>query len=123
MKTTTTKHKTNSNHVRTQIRAHILDRVNDNEGEPFPNIAEAAAHVRAEFERVAGYAHNLRRFPNAQERFHDYLMGLPFSFEFYTQAIIDFLNGLGINPEGREFAPDKSARLYSYLIYKEVTSH
>ena len=116
----TTKHRTNSTHVRAQIRAHILDRVNDNEGEPFPTIQEAAAHVRAEFERAAGYPANLRRFPNQQDRFLDYLGGLPFSFEFYTQAIAEFLDGLGINPQGAKYKAEKSARLYHCLIFREV---
>ena len=118
--TTTTKHRTNSNHVRGLIRAHIVECVTDNEGEPFPTIQEAAAHVRAEFERAAGYPANLRRFPNQQKRFVDYLGGLPFSFEFYTQAIEEFLDGLGINPQGAKYKAEESARLYYYLIFREV---
>jgi hypothetical protein len=115
-----TKHRTNSNHVRGLIRAHIMESVTDGEGDQFPTLTDAAAHVRAEFERVAGYPANLRRFPNTEERFADYLGGLPYSFEFYDNAIAEFLDGLGINPQGAKYKAQDSARLYHYLIFREV---
>ena len=112
--------RTNSKTVRLAIRQHILEEVTDGKGDPFPTFDDAKAHLLAEFERVANYTANLRRIPNNQDRFHDYLMGLPFGFEYTNKGIADFLNGLGINPDGREFDPEKSASLYSYLIYREI---
>ena len=112
--------KTNSKAVRDQIRAHILENVTDDNGDTFPTQADAAEHLRSEFERAAGYPANLKRFPNHQERFHDYLMGIPFGFEFENWKITEFLNGLGINPTGKEYDAEKSARLYTCLIYKEI---
>ena len=112
--------KTNSKAVKEAIRQHITNCVTDGNGDTFPTFKEAAARLRAEFHRVADYAHNLKRFPNNQDRFHDYLMGIPFGFEFENHKINEFLNGLGINPTGKEYDAEKSARLYTYLIYKEI---
>ena len=112
--------RTNSKAVRALIQAHILENVTDGNGDTFPTLPEAIAHLRAEFDRVANYPANLRRFPNNQDRFHDYLMGIPFGFEFTHHGIAEFLNGLGINPTGKELNSEKSARLYSYLIFKEI---
>ena len=112
--------RTNSRIVREAIRAHILENVTDGNGDTFPTFAEAQAELRSEFARVAGYPANLRRFPNHQDRFHDYLMGIPYGFEFTNHGIAEFLNSLGINPDGEEFDPMKSARLYAYLIYREI---
>jgi hypothetical protein len=116
----TKKHRTSSKHVRELVRAHILESVTDGNGDTFPALPGAIAHLKAEFDRVANYPANLRRIPNDQDRFRDYLMGLPFGFEFTQHGIAEFLNGLGINPEGKEFDPEKSAHLYAYLIYREL---
>jgi hypothetical protein len=112
--------KTNSKEVKNAIRAHILESVTDDNGETFPTLDGAILRLRGEFERVANHPANLRRFPNNQERFHDYLMGSPFGFEYENHAIASFLDGLGITPQGKRFNAEKSARLYTYLIFKEV---
>lgn len=112
--------KTNSKAAREAIRAHILDCVTDENGDTFPEFPAARARLREEFERVAGYPSNLRRIPNNQDRFQDYLMGIPFGFEYTYSGIAEFLNSLGINPDGKKFAPEKSAKLYAYLIYREI---
>ena len=112
--------KTNSKTVREMIRAHILENVTDGNGDPFPAFEQARARLREEFARVADYPANVRRFPNNQDRFHDYLMGIPFGFEFTHVGISDFLTSLDINPKGKHFDGEKSARLYSYLIYKGI---
>ena len=112
--------KTNNKEVKNAIRAHILESVTDDSGETFPTLEGAIVRLKGEFERVANYPANLRRFPNNQERFHDYLMGLPFGFEYETHAIVSFLDSLGVNPQGEAFNAEKSARLYTYLIFKEV---
>lgn len=112
--------KTNSTPVRAAIRQHILENVTDNNGDTYATFPDAAARLASEFDRVANYPANLKRFPNGHGRFHDYLMGLPFGFEYTHQGIEDFLNSLGINPTGRKFDNDKSAKLYTYLIYSEM---
>ena len=57
-------------------------------------------------------------FPSGVD-FHDYLMGIPFDFEFWDYKITEFLESLEINPDGKEYDAEKSAR-YSYLIFKEI---
>ena len=115
--------RSNSKTVREAVKNHILASVMNSEGQEFTNIKEAANYMNSEFIRVAGHEYNLRKFPNTQERFSDYLNGLPFNFEFYYEDIKNFLNGLGINPEGKEYSDDQSAKMYHYLIYSEMTKN
>lgn len=113
--------KTNSKEVREQIRKHILECVNNPEtDQPFSTLEEAKERVKSEFNMVANYPYNLKRLPNTQERFSDYLLGIPFNFEYSIYEIQQYLNSLGINPEGRQFDEDKSLKLYHYLIFREV---
>jgi len=115
-----TKLRTNSKEVREKVRQHILESVLDEYGESFPSLKAACHKLLAEFERVAGHPYEVRRIPNNQERFRDWMMGLPFSFEYTHYGIAEFLNGLGINPEGKEYDSEKSSILYHYLIYSEA---
>lgn len=112
--------KTNSKQVREQIRQHILDCVYDYMEQEFPTFEQALDHLVNEFKRVANYPNNLKLIPNDQERFSNYLCGLPFHFEYSHAGIVEYLNSLGINPEGKEFSNDKSMHLYHYLIFKEL---
>lgn len=119
--TTAKKVSTNSKEVKEAIKNHILECVYDYEENTFPTLSQAKKHLLQEFERVAGHEYNLRKFPNHQARFADYLSGIPFWFEFETYKIEEFLNGLGINPEGKEFDANKTFQLYSYLIFRELS--
>jgi len=117
-----TKVKTNSKEVKIAIRAHILESVTDENGETFLTFESAQEHLRAEFQRVALYPQVNRSYIKSnQERFHDYIMGIPFGFEYQSHAIAAFLDGLGINPDGKSYDAHKSARLYTYLIYKQIS--
>jgi len=104
------------------IRAHILAAVYDYEENQFPTIHDACAHLAAEFERVANYPANVQRYPNPADRFHDYLMGLPFRFEYTHAGIDDTLNAWGLNPEGKTYPPEKAARTYTALIFREMNA-
>lgn len=42
------------------------------------------------------------------------------SFLIYHSEVTDFLNGLGINPEGKEYDSQKSWDLYKHLIASEI---
>lgn len=112
--------KTNNKEVRQAIKKHILDCVYDFEGNEFPDFDSAKNHLSNEFGRVANYSHNIRRIPNDQERFSDYLCGIPFNFEYMNCSIKEFLDSLGINPGGKEYTDEQSMKLYHYLIYKEI---
>ena len=112
--------RTNSKVVREAVRQHILDSVYDENEEEFGNIDDASEYLVSEFKRVADYPYNFNRYPNNQERFEDYLRGIPFHFEWENYKIEDFLNGLGINPQGKEYSTDQMWRLYSYLIWREI---
>lgn len=115
-----TKKNMNTEELRNAMRAHILESVTDYNGDVFPTEEEAINHLKNEFERVANYPYNLQKFPNNQDRFNDYLMGIPFGFEFEYHRIVEFLDSLGFNPRGSQFSDDTSAKFYSYLIFKEI---
>jgi hypothetical protein len=115
--------KTNSKEVRAKIDAHILECVYSENEETYSTIKEACTRLRFEFERVANYEYNMRRIPNHQERFTDWLRGLPFHFYYYNSDIEDFLNGLGINPNGKEYTSEQMWKLYGYLIYCQMLKH
>ncbi len=112
--------RTNSKEVREKVRQHILDSVYDENEEEFDTFGKASKYLVKEFKRVADYPYNLKRIPNNQERFEDYLRGIPFHFEFENYKIEEFLNSLGINSENKEYDSDKMWRLYGYLIWREV---
>ena len=112
--------KTNSKQVREKIRLHILDCVTGDDGNTYATFEEAATRLRNEFNRVANHPHNLRRLSNAQDRFHVYLMGIPFDFGVANHKITEFLESLEINPTGKKYDAEKSARLYTYLIFEEI---
>lgn len=112
--------KTNNKQVKQAIQNHILERVyNDNEKE-FTTIQDACNHLFNDFNRVAGNAYNIKKIPNHVERFTDYLTKDPFSFEFTNFGVENFLNGLGINPENKEYTSQKMWALYGLLIYREM---
>ncbi len=112
--------KTNSKQVRELVKTHILECVYNYEEANFATIKEAANHLYNEFDRVANHPYNLKRIPIDQDRFSDYLCGLPFHFHYYSGDVMEFLNSLGINPENKVYAEDKSLKLYHYLIYSET---
>ena len=112
--------KSNSKQVRQAIDKHILECVYNHEGEEFKTLKEACNHLNNEFKRVANYSNNLKRFPNTQDRFSDYLQGSTFHFEFEFFKMDEFINGLGINPQGKEFDYDQVQKRYHYLIYSQM---
>jgi len=42
------------------------------------------------------------------------------SFLIYNKEINDFLNGLGINPEGKEYDDQKSFDQYKHMVARQV---
>ena len=112
--------KSNTKIVREQIKQHIIDCMYDFNENPFADLKSAATHLNNEFIRVSNHAHNMKRIPNDQERFSDYLCGLPFHFIYENHEITEFLNSLGINPQNKTFDSEKSLKMYHYLIYSEM---
>jgi hypothetical protein len=112
--------RTNNKQVREAIKQHILDCVYDYSENNFTTLKDACNHLNNEFERVSGHEYNLRRFPNNQLRFSDYLTGLPFHFLYENEEIENYLNSLGINESGKKYDYDKAMKLYHYLIYSET---
>jgi hypothetical protein len=112
--------KSNSKQVRNLIKAHILESITDFECNEFTTVKDAANHLYSEFNRVANNPHNIKNIPNDQDRFSDYLNGLPFNFLYSYYDIDNFLNSLGINPGNKDFTNEQSLKRYHYLIYSEM---
>lgn len=114
--------RTNSKIVRILVKQYILETVYDDNEQTFKTFEDAGTHLKNDFERVANYPNNLKKFPNNQNRFLDYLQGCPFWFSPYTWQIEDFLDSLGINPENKKFDSEKVWNLYGCLIYNEISN-
>jgi hypothetical protein len=112
--------RSNSKSVLEAINSHILENVTDYNGNTFATIQAAANHLNSEFMRVANYPYNLAKFPNNQERFSDYLFGLPFSFYFSNYDIEMYVNSLGLNSNGKSYPIEMTIRLYHYLIFSQT---
>lgn len=89
---------TNSNEVRKAVQEHIK------------NYYEDVNDLKAEVENLKGY-NNI---------FTDYQAGAYMvqsgCFLYYHADVKDFLNGLSINPDNKEYSNEKSWELYKYLI-------
>ena len=114
------KYRTNSKHVRNLVKQYMLECMYDYDENEFDNFEAAAEHLKSEFIRVSNHKYNVLRFPNHQDRFQDYLSSAVFRFPIYTYEKEEFLNSLGINPEGKKYKTEKLERLFSYLIFREL---
>jgi hypothetical protein len=89
---------TNSNEVRKAVQEHIISY--------YENIDD----LKAEVENLKGY----------NTIYTDYQAGAYMvqggSFLCYYSVVKDFLNGLGINPDNKEYTDEKSWELYKHLI-------
>ena len=108
--------------VKNLIRQHIKDSVYDYECSPFDSFEGAAKHLAEEFNRVANYENNRRRIPNEQERFKDYLHGLPFEFEFEYYRQRETLNEWLQTEDDSKYSDREVSDRYYALIYREVQS-
>lgn len=110
--------KTNTKQVRNAIKLHILECVTNIDGNNFNDLKSACNHLNNEFIANSNHAYNLQKFPNNQNRFSDFLQGLPFNFLYMNFDITNYLNELTENQ--KEFDFDKTLKLYHYLIYSET---
>lgn len=102
-----------------QIRNHILECVKDDNENEYKTFEEAAKRLYDEFQRVANYEYNIRRYPNEQQRFIDYLQGIPFNFEYaYWEQKKKVSEWLETNEN--HYSDQKAMNMYYSLIYRET---
>tara|TARA_R100001443_G_scaffold91549_1_gene98188 strand:- start:12792 stop:13214 length:423 start_codon:yes stop_codon:yes gene_type:complete len=112
--------RTNNKKVRENVRKHILESMHDYNEESFKSFDDAREYLVKEFIRVYNHQYNKNRWPNNQDRFQNYLMGIVFNFKFTDYDIEKFLNGLGINPKEKKYTGEQMWRMYAYLIWREI---
>lgn len=115
--------RTNSKQVRDAIKLHIIESVYDCNGEQFTTLVDAAKYLNEEFDRVANFPNNIKRYPNAQRRFMDYMQGLPFHFLYSGGGISEYLESIGCMPNPKysdDINREKAEVLYYYLVYAEM---
>jgi len=70
----------------TKVHKANLDKYIDScielENSPEATLKEKVDYFMSEFNRVANYPNNIHRYPNTIDRIDDYMMGLPFGFDF-----------------------------------------
>ena len=113
--------KTNNKIVKTAIQKYIIDCIDTSEQGLNENInlAGKLEFICSEFKRVAGYEYNLKRFPNVQERFIDWLLGLPsyFNIEYYNDEIINVLMPSFSLPLPANKTEEQGIKLFYNLIF------
>jgi hypothetical protein len=110
--------RSNSKQVREQVRAYILECVTDFESNEFETFDECKKHAQQRFEREYNYEANYRKYPNLQERFMHYCMGMAFDFTTYYSEQREILNSWGLFKE--KASDEEVAHLYFYLIFAEI---
>jgi len=94
--------RTNSKSVRTEVRSHLLEFYEE--------------------EGIGGLIHDMEAVKYGGmgdvEALRHMVQGG--SFLVYDNDIVDFLNELGINPEGKVYPIEKSRKLYEDLIVMEA---
>ena len=66
---------------------------------------EKIIYFMSEFDRVANYPNNIKHHPNIVDRIDDYLMGLPFNFDFSNYdklQVVSKLHGVDKIPENKK---------------------
>jgi hypothetical protein len=110
--------KPNSKEVRLCVQKHILECVTTSEGEQFATLQEVKEYVLNRFNSEYNGDYEKRNYPKIQERFKNYLLGMPFDFTTWNDEIVQILNSWGLYKENATIK--QSANLYYYLIFSEV---
>lgn len=118
--------RSNSKQVRAAARAYLIDcimSVNAADLEiKTDDLKTRLQYIVSDFRRVTNNPYDLHRLPNDQDRFIDWLQGLPncIPIDFENFMIIEVLTSWGL-PDDKDYPMDKIARLYYYIIYSELT--
>jgi hypothetical protein len=109
----------NSKFVLDSVRNHVTQSVSIDG--TVPSFSAAAVYVWHEFIRVTNNDYYKHHFPNLQDRFSNYLDGLPHSFLIYYNEMETYLDTLGLNNNSKtKFSEDKIHKMYHFLIYKVI---
>ena len=112
--------RTNSGEVREAIRSHLIE-IAQNDEVKVETVDEAINYI---VDRFKVEALRFRRDGESyQKLFTDWLNGLALNTYYYTEDIINFLNGIGLHGRNEYQEATKAADLYHYLIFKEVKDY
>ena len=77
--------KTNSKLYRERIKAYILSCIDSEDVEL--SDSEKVLHLMQRFESEA--RHNIKHYPNTQDRLSNWLAGLPFHFDYESHRVLE----------------------------------
>ena len=83
------------------------------------------SHIKEMYEEygLQGLRNDVEAIKDSREIFTDYqalyALAKAGNFIHWTQGIVDFLNGLGINPENKTYSNTQSEKLYYHLIARD----
>ena len=86
--------KTNTKIYKERINAYILDCIDSEDENQVKTPEDKMAYFFNRFEREYNHDFNKRMFPNLQNRIAQWLMGLPFNFEFNPHSILELTEKL-----------------------------
>ena len=85
--------RTNTNEYKKAFYPLLIEWI-DFEGTENNSPQQKLKELYNEFDRCANFPYNLHKFPNTQERFKDYLQGLPIAIPFVSSEIIEIAESL-----------------------------
>ena len=100
--------KSTTNEVKEKINAHVLSYF---EPENYGNEASAMENLR---DQMKSFNYMPTAYAGGK------YMAEGGTFLIYTYDMVDFLNSLGINPDGKEYADNKVFEQYCHLIGRQV---
>jgi hypothetical protein len=111
--------RTNSKLVLDKMRDHVTQSVSING--TITTFHDASGYVWGEFVRVTDNPYYIHHFPKLEDRFSEYLNGLPHEFLFYYNDIELYLDTLDLNNNSKsKFSDDKIIKMYHHLIFMVV---
>jgi hypothetical protein len=110
--------RSNSKQVKDLIKLHILERVTDENSQEFTSFENCKKYILQRFKSEYNHPRNKQLYPNTQERFLNYCLGMPFDFTTWYDEMKTILNSWGLFKDSA--TNEQICKLYFYLIYREV---
>jgi len=112
--------RSNSKEVKEAIRLHLIE-ISKNDDVKVETVDQAIQYIGDRFyNEMLRYDNNVK---NIQDLFIYWLSGLSLHTYYMTDDIINYLHSIGLHGKDEKQEQEQSARLYHYLIFKEVKDY
>src|SRR5690554_3087369 len=112
--------RSNSKEVKEAIRLHLIE-ISKNDDIKVETVEQAKVYIISRFYNEM--IKNNTNVKNIQDLFTYWLSGLALNTYYMTDDIINYLHSIGLHGKDEKQEQEQSARLYHYLIFKEVKDY